>query len=78
MAMQRRARPRWPPSPKAGDENEEAPHLFAPHRRRQGYDAGKELLEFEHIDHVSDEMRAVIEDEWPELVHKLPPKRPQG
>jgi hypothetical protein len=36
------------------------------------------LLEFEHIDHVSDEMRTVIEDEWPELVRKLPPKRPQG
>jgi hypothetical protein len=34
----------------------------------------KELLEFERIDHVSDEMRAVIEDLWPELVHKLPPK----
>jgi hypothetical protein len=34
----------------------------------------KELLEFEHIDFISDEMRAVIEDEWPELVHKLPPK----
>jgi hypothetical protein len=38
----------------------------------------KELLEFERIDVVSDEMRAVIEDLWPELVHKLPPKRPQG
>jgi hypothetical protein len=34
----------------------------------------KELLEFEHIDFISDEMRAVIEDEWPELAHKLPPK----
>jgi hypothetical protein len=38
----------------------------------------KELLEFEYIDHVSDEMRAVIKDEWPELIHKLPPKRRQG
>jgi hypothetical protein len=38
----------------------------------------KELLEFEHIDHVSEEMRAVIQDEWPELVHKLPPKKSQG
>ena len=37
-----------------------------------------ELLEFEHIDHVSEEMRAVIQDEWPELVHKLPPKKSQG
>jgi hypothetical protein len=37
----------------------------------------KELLEFKRIDVVSDEMRAVIEDLWPELVHKLPPKKPQ-
>jgi hypothetical protein len=38
----------------------------------------KELLEFEHIDFISDEMREVIEGLWPELVHKLPPKKPQG
>ena len=38
----------------------------------------KELLEFEPIDHISDEMRAVIESEWPELAHKLPPTKPQG
>ena len=30
------------------------------------------------IDFISNEMRAVIEDLWPELVHKLPPKKPQG
>jgi hypothetical protein len=36
----------------------------------------EELLEFEHIDHISDEMRAVIEDLWPELVYKPPPKEP--
>jgi hypothetical protein len=36
----------------------------------------KKLLEFEHIDHISDEMRAVSEDLWPELVCKLPPKEP--
>ena len=35
----------------------------------------KELLEYERIDFISDEMRAVIEDLWPELVHKLPPKQ---
>jgi hypothetical protein len=32
----------------------------------------KYMLEVEHIDHISDEMRAVVESEWPELVHKLP------
>ena len=35
----------------------------------------KELLEYERIDFISDEMRAVIEDLWPELMHKLPPKQ---
>ena len=34
----------------------------------------KYMLEIEHIDHISDEMRAVVESEWPELAHKLPPK----
>ena len=33
----------------------------------------KELLEFERIIAVvSDERRALIEEKWPELVHKLP------
>ena len=36
------------------------------------------MLEIERVGHISDEMRAVIEAEWPELVHKLPPKKPQG
>jgi hypothetical protein len=35
----------------------------------------KYMLEIEGIDHISDEMRAVVESEWPELVHKLPPKK---
>ena len=38
----------------------------------------KYMLEVEGIDHISDEMRAVVESEWPELAHKLPPKAPQG
>ena len=36
------------------------------------------MLEVEHIGIVSDEMREVVEELWPELVHKLPPKAPQG
>jgi hypothetical protein len=36
------------------------------------------LLEVEGIDHISDESRAVLESEWPELAQKLPPKKPQG
>ena len=35
------------------------------------------MLEVEGIDHFSDQMRAVVETEWRELVHKLPPKSPQ-
>ena len=37
----------------------------------------KYMLEIEGIDHISDEMRAVVEDLWPELAYKLPPKKPQ-
>ena len=43
--------------------------MLAPH---------KYMLDIEHIDHISDEMRAVVENEWPELAHKLPPQKPQG
>jgi hypothetical protein len=35
----------------------------------------KKLLEFERIDFISDKMRAVVEELWPELAHKLPPRR---
>jgi hypothetical protein len=38
----------------------------------------KYTLEIEGVDAISDEMRAVIEDLWPELVHKLPAKKLQG
>jgi hypothetical protein len=36
----------------------------------------KFLLETEGLPEVSDDMRELVEDEWPELVHKLPPKVP--
>jgi hypothetical protein len=32
------------------------------------------LLETEGLSEVSDDMRKLVEEEWPELVHKLPPK----
>jgi hypothetical protein len=38
----------------------------------------KYMLEIEGVDAISDEMRAVVESEWPELVHKPPPKQPQS
>ena len=34
----------------------------------------KFLLESEGLSEVSDDMRKLVEQEWPELVHKLPPK----
>jgi hypothetical protein len=34
----------------------------------------KFLLETESLSEVSDDMRELVEEEWPELVHKLPPK----
>jgi hypothetical protein len=33
------------------------------------------VLEIEKVTVVSDEMREVAESEWPELAHKLPPKK---
>jgi hypothetical protein len=36
----------------------------------------KYMLDIEGVDAISDEMRAVVEELWPELAHKLPPKRP--
>ena len=36
----------------------------------------KQVLEFKRIEALSDPMRELIENLWPELVPKLPPKRP--
>jgi hypothetical protein len=33
------------------------------------------LADIEVIDVISDEMRIVVESEWPEFIHKLPPRR---
>jgi hypothetical protein len=38
----------------------------------------KYMLEVEHIGVISDEMRELVQSEWPELAHKLPPKTPRG
>ena len=38
----------------------------------------KFLLETECLSEVSDDMRELVEEEWPELVHKLPPKVSQS
>jgi hypothetical protein len=36
------------------------------------------LLETEDIAEISDDLRNVVEEEWPELTHKLPPKKPDA
>jgi hypothetical protein len=33
------------------------------------------LVDLEAISIISDEMRVVVESEWPELIHRLPPRR---
>jgi hypothetical protein len=38
----------------------------------------KYMMEIEGINVISDEMRTVVEEEWPELAHKLPPKEPRS
>jgi hypothetical protein len=35
----------------------------------------KSLLEAEGVAELSDEVRQIVEEEWPELLHKLPPRR---
>jgi hypothetical protein len=35
----------------------------------------KYVPEIEKVTVISDEMRAVVESEWSELAHKLPPRR---
>jgi hypothetical protein len=37
----------------------------------------KYMLDVEHIGIIFDEMREVVEELWPELTHRLPPKKPQ-
>jgi hypothetical protein len=34
----------------------------------------REVLDFKHIEAISEPMRELIEDLWPELANKLPPK----
>jgi hypothetical protein len=36
----------------------------------------KFLLETEDLSEVSDDMRKLVEEEWPDLLRKLPPKVP--
>jgi len=35
-----------------------------------------EIESFDVIERIDDDLRALIEDQWPDLVAKLPPKAP--
>ena len=37
----------------------------------------RHMLEADSISSISDELRNLVESEWPVLAHKLPPKEPQ-
>src|SRR5262249_43507802 len=52
-------------------------HLCTASYLRPHHGAGG-LLETEGLSEVSDDMRKLVEEEWPELVHKLPPRVPQS
>ena len=71
--------PRWP---QVGDRS--TTPLLAARHRQQDHDPPADLrrlhkymLEME-VTAITDQMRAVVENEWPELAHKLPPKEPLG
>ena len=53
-----------------------APRVVADHLMMQDdfVRLHKFLLEMEDLSEVSDDIRELVEEEWPELVHKLPPK----
>jgi len=38
----------------------------------------KELMKCDRIEVLSDDVRELVEDVWPELAHKLPPKTPHS
>ena len=70
--------------PQALSHEPPPPHQALRHRR-QGNEARdlrqlhRYLIEMHAISTISDETRAVVESEWPELARKiLPPKEPHG
>src|SRR5215813_10913318 len=69
-------KPRRPTGPRARYQPSYSPRVVdskpADLRRLHKY-----MLEIENVTVISDEMRAVVESEWPELAHKLPLAKPQ-
>ena len=72
---------RQPKSTNSGTDNVKSKRIFAPRiisdhiMVQEDFERlHKFLLETEGLSEVSDEMRELVEEEWPALVHKLPPK----
>jgi hypothetical protein len=73
---------RQPKSTNSGTENVKSKRIFAPRiisdhiMVQEDFERlHKVLLETEGLSsEVSDDMRELVEEKWPELVHKLPPK----
>jgi hypothetical protein len=65
-------------APKLKSKRIYAPRIISDHiMMQEDFDRlHKFLLEMEDISEVSDDIRELVEEEWPELVHKLPPKVP--
>ena len=57
-----------------------APRVVADHLMMQDdfVRLHKFLVEMGDLSGVSDDLRKLIEDEWPKLTHKLPPKKPNA
>jgi hypothetical protein len=55
-----------------------APRIISDHiMMQEDFDRlHKFLLETEDLSEVSDDMRKLVEEEWPDLLRKLPPKVP--
>jgi hypothetical protein len=52
------------------------PRVFRGHvmQQKEFEQIHKELLKFDRIEVISDDVRELVEAVWPELVHKLPPR----
>jgi hypothetical protein len=66
----------WPSILKLKSKRIYAPRIVADHiMLQEDFERlHKFLLETEDLSEVSDDIRKLVEEEWPELVHKLPPK----
>ena len=75
--------PKGIPNPHVGRLKLKSKHIYAPRivadhiMLQEDFERLYEfLLETKDVSEVSDDIRELVEEEWPELVYKLPPKAP--